>query len=274
MLKSFQYKKKEHNSIPLLVTLLGINHNQEPVYRMKGIPINQFLFCKKGKGELLLENRKYDIEKGQCFFIPKDLPHEYHAVDSDWILDIIGFNGNIVPALLRSLKLETAGAYHLSTDFDYEKRIKKINKISENQGPHCFMNISQELYCFLTDLSFALKQIRSSTIDYGNPVINQAVDYIESNYNQDISLAALATEVSRTPEHLCNVFKKNTGQTIVAYINNVRLLHASIMLLQDSSKPVNEIAAECGFRSPSYFGQMFLKHYGLTPQQYRLNNII
>ena len=274
MLKSFQYKKKEYNSIPLMVTLLGIDHHQEPVYRTKGIGINQFLFCKKGKGELLLENRKYVIEKGQCFFIQKDMPHEYHALDSDWVLDIIGFNGSIVQNLLRTLKLEAVGAYRLDGNINFDSRLKKINKISEQDIPHKYMVMSQELYSFLTDLSFDLTTIHSRSIDYGNPVITQAVDYIESNYNQDISLDALAAAVSRTPEYLCSIFKKYTGLTIVNYINSVRLLHASIMLVQEPSLPVNEVAQSCGFRSPSYFGKMFQKQYNATPNQYRMSHVL
>ena len=48
MLEAFQYKKSDYNSIPLLLTLIGSAHNQEPVYRIHGIPIYQILFSNYG----------------------------------------------------------------------------------------------------------------------------------------------------------------------------------------------------------------------------------
>lgn len=274
MLKSFQYKKNEYDSIPLLITLLGIDHHQEPVYRTHGIPMSQFLYCKEGKGELILDNRKYVIDKGQGFLILKDVPHEYHAVEGDWVLNIVGFNGNIVPLLLRSLKIYQSGAYSLGKRDIIEAHHAKLLAISEQTIPNKHMVFSQELYCFLTDLSLSLTRISSGAADYGNPTITQVIEYMETNYQEDISLDTLASLVSRTPEYLCSIFKEHTGLTINKYLNSIRLLHASLMLVQEPSLPVNEVATACGFRSPSYFGKQFLKHYNATPNQYRMEHIM
>ena len=273
MLKSFQYKKNEYNTLPLLLMLLGIDHLQEPVYRTHGIPINQLFYCKKGKGELILDNRKYVIDKGQCFIILKDIPHEYHGTTSDWTLDILGFNGNIVPLLLRTLKLDSSGAYLLSGKEIIEKHFLKLQSISEQSITKKHLIYSKELYCFLTDVAFLLTHITLGQADFGNPTITQIIDYLETNYDKDISLDELSAQVSRTPEYLCNIFKEHTGLTIVKYLNNIKLLRASILLVQEPSMPVNEISMKCGFRSASYFGKMFLAQYNSTPNQYRLKHL-
>lgn len=274
MLKSFQYKKNEYDRIPLMLVLLGYEHNQEPVYRTHGVPMYQVLYCKKGQGELLVDNRKYVIDKGQCFVIQKGVPHEYHSTSDEWIVNIVGFNGAIVPTLLRSLKLDSSGAYLLKGNGNFNSHIEHLLEIESTKRVHKNTELSQELYCLLTDLSNEITQIKSNTADYGNPTITQVIEYIESNYAEDIPLEKLAEITSRTPEYLCNVFKKNTGLTIVKYINNMRLLHASIMLIQDPSVPIVEVSKACGFRSPSYFGKLFTKQYRVSPQQYRLKNIL
>lgn len=277
MLMSFQYKKKEYDSIPILITLLGIDHHQEPVYRTQGIPMNQFLYCKEGAGELLLDNRKYVIEEGQGFLILKDEPHEYHALeDEDWVLDIIGFNGNIVPLLLRSINLTRSGAFQLTQNGRdlLELHYTRTLRLSRQEIPRKHMILSQEIYSFLTDISTSITRINSKVTDYGNPTITQVIEYMEANYGDDISLDTLAHLVSRTPEYLCSIFKEHTGTTINKYLNQIRLLQASLLLVQEPSMPINEIAAQCGFRSASYFGKQFLKQYEATPNQYRLDHII
>lgn len=274
MLKSFQYKKNEYNNIPLLLVLLGKDHHQEPVYRVHGVPIYQFFYCKNGQGEVIIDNRKYVIDKGQCFVILKDTPHEYHSTSDDWILDIIGFNGNIVPLLLRTLKMNQSGAYLLSGRDLLSTHYDKLIEISNQTIPRKHMILSQELYGFLTDLANSLTHIVSGVADYGNPTITRVIEYMESNYSEDIPLDTLASLVSRTPEYLCSIFKEHTGVTVGKYLANIRMLHATILLVQEPSLPINQVAQACGFRSPSYFGKQFLSKYGVTPNQYRMNHMI
>lgn len=274
MLRSFQYKKNEYDAIPLKLVLLGANHDQEPVYRMHGINLNQIIFCKEGQGELILNNRKYVIDKGQCFIIFSNTPHEYHSTGGKWILDIVGFNGSIVPLLFRALKINSSGAYLLSNREMLEDHHKKLIEIAEQNSRHKHMLLSQETYALITDLSFCLTHIASGSADYGNPTITQTIEYLEAHYGEDVSLDTLAQITSRTPEYLCSIFKEHTGLTIVKYLNGIRLLHAQILLVQEPSMSIKEIAEKCGYSSASYFGKVFFKQYKLTPNQYRMSHIM
>lgn len=274
MLRSFQYKKNEYDKIPLQLVLLGNNHEQEPVYRMHGIGLNQILYCKDGQGELILDNRKYIIDKGQCFIILKNTPHEYHKTSDKWILDIVGFNGAIVPLLFRALKINSSGAYLLSNRELFEAHHQRLLELAEQNNKHKHMLLSQETYALLTDLTYCLTHITSQSADYGNPTITQVIEYMEANYGEDISLDTLASISSRTPEYLCTIFKEHTGITIVKYLSNIRLLHSQILLVQEPAMSINEIATKCGYSSASYFGKVFYKQYGLTPNQYRMSHIM
>lgn len=274
MLRSFQYKKNEYDSIPLKLVLLGIAHEQEPVYRLHGINLNQILYCREGQGELILDNRKYTIAKGQCFIILQNTPHEYHSTGEKWELDIVGFSGSIAPLLLRSLKISASGAYLLSNRELLESHHQKLFEISEQNSKHMHMLLSQETYALLTDLTYCLTHIASNAADYGNPIITQVIEYMEANYSEDISLDTLSQITSRTPEYLCSIFKEHTGLTIVKYLNRIRLLHAQIILLQEPSLSINEVAQKCGYSSASYFGKVFFKQHKLTPNQYRMRHIM
>ena len=53
----------------------------------------------------------------------------------------------------------------------------------------------------------------------------------------------------------------------------IRISRAKIMLVQYPERKVAEIARRCGFESPSYFGMLFKRETGKTPDQYRYGTI-
>ena len=53
------------------------------------------------------------------------------------------------------------------------------------------------------------------------------------------------------------------------YLLMLRISHAKIYLIQYPDKKVTEISKMCGFESPSYFGKLFRREVGMTPEQYR-----
>ncbi len=274
MLYSFQTRKTDYDRIPIILTMLGISHHQEPVYRPRGLPVHQIFYCTAGKGEVLIDNRKYVIEKNQCFFIMKDTTHEYHSVKGqDWVLDIVGFNGAIAPLLLRMLRLNKSGACLMRRIEVFEEHIDKLDEISRGNYQRKKVMLSKELYSLLVDLSQDITLVASERADYGNPIITQTIDYIEQHCGEDISLDQMANAVSRTPEYLCSLFKKYMGITPLNYITNTRLLRAKLLLVREPATPIVEIAARCGFSNPSYFGHVFKKNYSMTPNQYRMKYI-
>jgi transcriptional regulator GlxA family with amidase domain len=92
---------------------------------------------------------------------------------------------------------------------------------------------------------------------------------MEENYHTLISLSDLGNRVNVTREHLCRVFKQEMGQTIIQYLQNLRISRARIFLLQYPEKRVVEIAQMCGFENPSYFGKIFKEEVGMTPDHFR-----
>jgi transcriptional regulator GlxA family with amidase domain len=79
----------------------------------------------------------------------------------------------------------------------------------------------------------------------------------------DASKIAGMTEVS-----LSRFFKLRTGKTFVDTLNDVRLGHASRMLIE-TTHSVNEIAYKCGFNNMSNFNRIFKKKKDSTPKEFR-----
>lgn len=92
--------------------------------------------------------------------------------------------------------------------------------------------------------------------------------YIAQHYIEPISIETLAHQVGLHPNYAMTVFKQVVGMSISAYITRHRLSHAQTMLIH-TDKPILSIVMECGFGSLSRFYEVFRKHLGLTPRQYR-----
>ena len=95
-----------------------------------------------------------------------------------------------------------------------------------------------------------------------------AVKYITEHYNEDIAINDLAERFTMSPNYFSSVFKKETGQTTLNYIKELRLKKAKEYLV-GSEKSVVDIAKEVGYEDSQYFFKVFKKATGQTPMQYR-----
>ncbi|WP_053983320.1 response regulator transcription factor [Niameybacter massiliensis] len=98
--------------------------------------------------------------------------------------------------------------------------------------------------------------------------IKLATKYITDNYNKDIAINDLAERFMMSPNYFSSIFKKETGQTTINYIKELRINKAREYLAQ-SSKSVVDIAKEVGYEDSQYFFKVFKKSTGQTPLQYR-----
>ncbi len=98
--------------------------------------------------------------------------------------------------------------------------------------------------------------------------IKLGIKYIQDNYNRDISITELAEKFAISPNYFSTIFKKETGQTTVNYIKNLRLEKACEYLVR-SDKSIAEISKEVGYEDSQYFFRVFKKSTSLTPLEYR-----
>lgn len=119
-----------------------------------------------------------------------------------------------------------------------------------------------------------LGQLSRTGVDGGDGSalrIEEIKSFVAHNYsNPDLGLKDVAAACYLTPNYLSRMFKRETGVTLLKYINDYRMKRAQ-SLLQSTQMKVNLIAQETGYRSASYFCQRFRDCFGVTPENYRLN---
>lgn len=100
-------------------------------------------------------------------------------------------------------------------------------------------------------------------------IVMEAQKYVLANLSQNSSLQEISDQLRLHPAYLSRVYKLETGENISEYITRLKL-EKSVQLLTLSTMKIYEIAIEIGYQNPNYFNKVFKKHFGLTPQEYRI----
>lgn len=101
-------------------------------------------------------------------------------------------------------------------------------------------------------------------------VIKKAINYINENFSENVTLGAVADEVFLSHAYFSRLFKSETGMTFSEYVNYVRVEESKKYLL-DLGYNISEVATIVGFSDQSYFTKVFKKREGVSPGQYRRN---
>lgn len=96
----------------------------------------------------------------------------------------------------------------------------------------------------------------------------QILSYISENYNQNLDLAWIAKKLNYNPSYVSAMFVTYTGVNYKAYLDSIRISHASKLLL-DTNHSVSHISALCGYENIRTFNNVFRRITGMTPSQFR-----
>lgn len=118
----------------------------------------------------------------------------------------------------------------------------------------------------LSDSSFTSNQ--NEQMNYRSRRIEKTLDYMGKNFDKQISLADVAKLANMSEVSFSRFFKQRTGNTFIDSQTQIRLGHASRMLI-DTTQSVAEIAYHCGFNNISNFNRVFKKKKNCTPKEFR-----
>ena len=99
-------------------------------------------------------------------------------------------------------------------------------------------------------------------------LLKTAVEYLENNYSEPITLNDVAAKLYVSTYYLSRMFKKEINKNFVDYLNEIRINKAKELLL-DVRYKTYEVADAIGISDPHYFSKLFKKYVGITPTEYR-----
>lgn len=103
-------------------------------------------------------------------------------------------------------------------------------------------------------------------------MIRKVITRIDFDLAADLSLQATARALNVNASYLSNLFKRETWEALADYVNRKRMEHAAY-LLTTTDLSVSAVAQSCGISDDNYFTKIFKRHNGLTPRQFRADNM-
>lgn len=127
----------------------------------------------------------------------------------------------------------------------------------------------------LTDMHEELKQLISAGCQLtaqdrqneSQKIVQQALDYIMAHIGEELTIERCARYVNLSGGYFANLFKKETGKTFNQYVTQERISLAKSKLI--AGEPVQNIAMELGYEHRRYFSDVFKKHTGMTPSEFK-----
>ncbi|WP_299064554.1 AraC family transcriptional regulator [uncultured Polaribacter sp.] len=242
--------------------------------RNKGSSDYIFIYCTKGKGEVIINSIKYFISPNEFFIIPKKTKHEYQADDSDpWTIYWFHFKGKTAKQLYNRYKLTDIKNYKV-TPFSIEK-IKLFEKIF-NLFDH--NNLEGQIeYANLLSLNFISSfvyqdiylEINRSNNDN---IINSVKKFLLDNLDKTFSLDEIAEKFNYSKSYLHTKFKSNTGYPIMVFFN-LKKTQKACEYLNYTDLSIKEISYKIGFEDPLYFSRIFKNFMGKSPRNYKKSQI-
>ncbi|WMJ89103.1 AraC family transcriptional regulator [Anaerocolumna sp. MB42-C2] len=255
----------------------------------------EIVFVSDGNGIHKIGKEDYLCKKGEIYFINHDIPHQFIAND-DCEFEI--YNCIFKPTFFHNSFIDSKKFYNVTHDFllkildgDATLKTPKISLINTN-----FIYI-QTLYedmlkeytlkdegyteVFKADLIkliiLILRTIKKETIVNSNvyiknDLLEKAIDYIHCNYYKDITIEELSMMAFLSQSHFCRLFKEYSGMTVKEFTQKIRIKEAC-RLLDKSNKKIADIAAEVGYNDIKYFLSLFKKQIGMTPTEYKKQNV-
>ncbi|MGN6416493.1 MAG: helix-turn-helix domain-containing protein [Pseudobacter sp.] len=159
--------------------------------------------------------------------------------------------------------------------FSKETAQQLAPRIMELNQQHGFDSVL-ELMSILHDLSISRNQrfLSDATFNstekytYNSRRIESTFEFMNQHFQNVITLADVAKKANMSEVSFSRFFKQRTGNTFIDSLTEIRLGHASRMLI-DTSHSVSEIAYRCGFNNMSNFNRIFRKKKGCTPKEFR-----
>ena len=103
-------------------------------------------------------------------------------------------------------------------------------------------------------------------------VVRQAVAYIDENFFEELTLDFFAKKYNVEGSYFSRMFRQEIGENFVLYLTRRRLEKAKEYIRTDEAN-LTEIAFMVGYADYSYFNRVFKKNVGISPREYRNQNL-
>lgn len=242
----------------------------------------------EGKGIYKINGKRHVINAGDVFFFR---PNEAHCItdieeNGMKLLNIHiapyylytnfqnALNSNYVKILSSAFPL-ISNKINDTLDKDKIAEIRllfnSIRNEMENKNSDYLTVVINYISNILILISRVYKESFSNKERQSYKKILTVIDYIDNNFNQEITLDTLCEKVNYSRCYFSSSFKKCMGMSLWDYLC-IKRIECALNLIKTTDKNLLDIALESGFNNTVNFNKLFKKYTNVSPGSFRKGN--
>ncbi|MBQ8879562.1 MAG: helix-turn-helix transcriptional regulator [Clostridia bacterium] len=227
----------------------------------------ELYYMVNGSCSYFIDNKTYEVVAGDLVILPPGIIHRTNYIGEDHVRIVVECSDHFIPApVLEKVNSLPPLLRSPSVSKEIYMLLKRID--DEFKSPDEYSAESLKARMSALFILIARNAGATGAISSKNEMIDEIIDYIKSNFQQDIKLSRVAKNYFISPEHLSRTFKRDTGFGFNEFLTIVRLKHAENLLKNRGGKSISEIAYSCGFNDSNYFSDKFRHAYGVSPLKF------
>lgn len=235
-----------------------------------------------GRRCYFLKNSVYEIETGDVVFIAPGLVHKTSNIDKNphsrlliefdekYLDDLNTFLGGI--DIRKKFSQLLSNGYIIFRNEEHKDEIletcRLLVKSDESEDSFDKLKCRLSVGGLILDILSSIDETNKASEVSSRYKISEILNYINDNYNKNLSLKETSEKFYLSYYYLSRLFKEVTGFTFVAYVNIIRVNKAKL-LIDETDEKLEAISEIVGFGSQKQFVRVFKTLYGISPSKYR-----
>lgn len=187
----------------------------------------------------------------------------YYKAQTDWTIRWIGVSGNQVEDIFQ--RIGVTREKPIFTPKKYEEILQAMSQLYDTKYDGSMLSKYKVQSLLYSLFYFLLEEgCEKASVD----PVDSALRIIKYNYNNNLSIKAIADSLFLDNAYFSRLFKSKVGVSPKKYILQIRMEKAR-ELLRSTNHHIKEISITVGFNDPLYFSKIFYKAEGITPSEYR-----
>lgn len=227
-----------------------------------------------GQGTFKINNELHILKKGDIFILLKGMNVEYMAAtENPWKYCWIGFSGSKANEYINRTYIIDSYIANCTENSKIPNIILNMCQISQTYDLSKSDDILllKELYSLLHAVIDEFPKPFDYTDKELHTYIQDAIDFINSNYMNNLTINQIAEHVNLSRSYLYKMFIKDLKISPQKYLINLRMYEA-MLLLKNTSIPIGEVANRVGYSDSLLFSKTFSKYFTMSPLNYRKNH--
>ncbi len=228
--------------------------------------------------EYMIESKYVSLQKGDILALPPGVPHcplIPKNMDVPYERDVLWVSRELVPVMFRQMEhpfpltgkwahLRTAGTRYSYLPHMFRRGVQEAEECRPEWETYVLGNtlmIMSELRRCGADHTNAFRRTKEPRL------LEKAVSYIDSHYQEKITLADIANHCFVSESTISHAFQQKMGISFSRYLTQRRLIASKERICSDM--PFEEISKAVGFSDYSAFYRAFKRENGISPRQYK-----